>query len=146
MILSKLKPARGTAMNNKAMIAWMLACMLSVAIAGVSEAYAQSALGGAKTQQVKIGGAAKPPPVVGGSVKPITPPSPPKPGPVVGIARPNSIAGTPSSVGNGTTPGQTPTVMRQNPPVMPPNKGRTVTASSNLKCASGACTSRGPKP
>lgn len=133
-------------MNHKAMIGWTLAGVLAVAVAGISPADAQSALGGPKTQQIKIGGAAKPPPVVGGSIKPITPPSPPKPGPVVGIARPNSLAGTPPSIAGGTTPGLASAPTRQNPPVMSPNKGKTVTASSNLKCASGACTSRGPRP
>ncbi|MGA7073108.1 hypothetical protein [Bradyrhizobium sp.] len=133
-------------MNTATTIKWTLACVLAVAVGGISEAYAQSALGGAKTQQVKIGGAAKPPPVVGGSIKPITPPSPPKPGPVISLTKPNSLAGTPPAISNGTTPGQTSAATRQNPPVTPSNKSKTVTASSNLKCASGACSSRGPRP
>jgi hypothetical protein len=133
-------------MNDKAMIGWTLACVLAVAVGTIPEACAQSTLGGAKTQQVRIGGAAKPPPVIGGSIKPITPPTPPKPHPVVGIVRPNSLAVTPPAIGNATTPGPTPATTRQNPLVTPPNKGKTFTASSNLKCASGACASRGPRP
>jgi hypothetical protein len=125
---------------------WMVIGALGVFVAGVSSAQAQSTLGGAKTQQVKIGGAAKPPPVIGGSIKPIAPPTPPKPHPVVGIVRPNSLAVTPPAIGNGTTLGPTSATTRQNPLVTPPNKGKTVTASSNPKCASGACASRGPRP
>jgi hypothetical protein len=137
-------------MNNKAMIGWMLAGALGVSVAGLSSADAQSTIGGAKTQQNKIGGAAKPPPVVGGAIKPITPPGPPKPGPVIGLAKPNSPTGmpTPGSTGSATRPIQTLAAPKPNPPVTPPNKGKTVVtaSSSNLKCGSGACTSRGPKP
>jgi hypothetical protein len=136
-------------MNNSTTIKWVLACVLGISAAGLSAADAQSTLGGAKTQQNKIGGAAKPPAVVGGAIKPISPPSPPKPGPVAGMAKPNSPTSTPTpaSIGNGMTPGQTSAAAKPNPPITPPNKGKTVvTASSNLKCASGACTSRGPKP
>jgi hypothetical protein len=145
-MIFEARAARGTAMNTATTIKWTLACVLTVAVGGIPKAYAQSALGGAKTQQVKIGGAAKPAPVVGGSIKPITPPGPPKPGPVIGLTKANSLAGTPPAIGNGTTPGQTSAAARQNPPVMPPNKGKTVAASSNLKCASGTCISRGPRP
>jgi hypothetical protein len=132
-------------MNTKTMIGWTLACVIGVAIAGLSSADAQSMIGGAKTQQNKIGGAAKPAPVVGGSIKPITPPSPPKPGPVIGMAKPNSPAGTPPAIGNGMTPGQT--SAKPNPPVIPPNKGKTVvTASSSPKCTPGTCAPKAPKP
>ena len=136
-------------MNNSATIKWILAGALGIAAIGLSPACAQSALGGAKTQQNKIGGAAKPAPVVGGAIKPITPPTPPKPGPVAGLVKPNFPTGTPTpgSTGSATTPVQTSAATKQNPPVTPPNKGKTVvTASSNLKCGSGACTSKGPKP
>jgi hypothetical protein len=140
-------------MNNSATIKWMLVCVLGISVAGLSPACAQSALGGAKTQQNKIGGAAKPAPVVGGAIKPITPPAPPKPGPVAGLVKPNSPTGTPTpgSTGSAATPVQTSAATKQNPPVTPPNKGKTVVtasvaASSNLKCGSGACTSKGPKP
>jgi hypothetical protein len=136
-------------MNGKAMIGPTLACALAIAAVGISPACAQSALGGAKTQQNKLGGVAKPAPVIGGAtIKPVSPPSPPKPGPVVGMAKPNSLGTpTPGSIGNGATPGQMAGATRQNPPFTPPNKGGTVvTTSSNLKCGSGACTTRGPKP
>jgi hypothetical protein len=134
-------------MNNKAMIGWMLACVIGVAIAGLSPADAQSTIGGAKTQQNKIGGAAKPPPVVGGAVKSITPASPLKPGPVAGRAKPNSPAGTPPAIGNGMTPGQSSAALKPNPPVTPPNKGNTVvTASSTPKCTPGTCAPKAPKP
>jgi hypothetical protein len=136
-------------MNNSATIKWILAGALGIAAIGLSPACAQSALGGAKTQQNKIGGAAKPAPVVGGAIKPITPPAPPKPGPVAGLVKPNSPTGTPipGSTGSATTPVQTSAATKQNPPVTPPNKGKTVvTAPANPKCASGTCTSKGPKP
>jgi hypothetical protein len=132
-------------MNSKAMIELTLVCALAVMAMDISPACAQSALGGAQTQQNKLGGVAKPAPVIGGAaIKPVSPPSPPKPAPVVGLAKPNTL-GTPApgSVGNGATPVAT----RQNPPFTPPNKGGTVvTTSTNLKCGSGACTTRGPKP
>jgi hypothetical protein len=136
-------------MNNSATIKWILAGAFGIAAIGLSSASAQSALGGAKTQQNKLGGVTKPAPVIGGAtIKPVSPPSPPKPAPVVGLAKPNTL-GTPApaSTNIGATPGQTAGAARQNPPVTPPNKGGTVvTTSSNLKCGSGACTSRGPKP
>jgi hypothetical protein len=123
----------------------MLAGSLGIAIAGVSPAWAQSTLGGAKTQQNKIGGVAKPAPVVGGAViHTPPPPNPPKPGPVV-----NTVKSTSPGV---TTPGLTsnaalnqPAGPRPNPPVTPPNKGGPV-VTSNLKCANGVCTSKGQKP
>ena len=108
-------------MKSKATIGPVLVCVLGITATGFSSACAQNALGGAKAQQNKLGGVAKPAPAIGGAIKPVSPPSPPKPAPVVGMAKPTS-------------------------PVTPPNKGGTVVTSSNLKCASGACTSRGPKP
>jgi hypothetical protein len=133
-------------MNSKAMIGWTLACVLGVAAGSISPADAQSTIGGAKTQQNKIGGAAKPPPVIGGAIKPITAPSPPKPAPIIGMAKPNSPAGpTPGSTGSAPQPIQTSAAAKQIPPVTPPKKSK-ILAASNLKCGSGACTSRGAKP
>jgi len=127
-------------MNAPTMIKLMLTAALGVALA--SSACAQTTLGGAKQQQNKIGGVAKPAPVVGGTAI-HTPPSPP-PKPVVNTLKP----ATPGV----TTPGLTsnaalnqPPGPKPNPPVTPPNKGGTV-VTSNLKCANGACTSKGPKP
>ena len=128
-------------MNDSATIKWMLVCVLGIAAIGLSSASAQSTLGGPKTPQNKIGGVAKPAPVIGGAtIHTPTPPTPPKPGPVAGLAKPNSSSGTP-------TPGPTSGAAKPNPPYTPPNKGGTVvTATQNLKCGSGACTSKGPKP
>jgi len=125
---------------------WLLACALGVAAASISPADAQSTLGGAKPQQNKIGGVAKPPPAVGGTPNhAYTPPTPPKPGPVIGMTKPGSP--TPGATGTSTPGVQTAGNPRPNPPVTPPNKGSSVvTASSNLKCASAACTPKGAKP
>jgi hypothetical protein len=129
-------------MNNTTM-KWMLLGALGIFIANVAPADAQSTLGGAKTQQNKIGGAAKPAPVIGGAAIHTPPPSPPKP--VVNIAKPGSPGTpTPGTTGSTAAMGQTPGP-RPNPPVIPPNKGGPV-VTSNLKCASGACASKGPKP
>jgi len=129
-------------MNNKAMIGWMLAGALGIASA--SPAAAQSTIGGAKTQQNKIGGVAKPPPVIGGATH--TPaPLPPKPAPVVGIAKPASPGTATPGAAGAATPALTARSLRPNPPVTPPNKGGTV-VTSNLKCASGACSTGAPKP
>jgi hypothetical protein len=129
---------------NSTTMKWMLTGALGIFIANVAPAYAQSTLGGAKTQQNKIGGVAKPAPVIGGAaIHTPSPPTPPKPGPVVNIAKPGSPGTpTPGTTGNTAAMGQTP---RPNPPVTPPNKGGPV-VTSNLKCASGACVSKGPKP
>jgi hypothetical protein len=43
------------------------------------------------------------------------------------------------------TQGTTGGAARQNPPVVPPNKGGPV-VTSNLKCAAGACVAKGTKP
>jgi hypothetical protein len=125
---------------NTRTIRLMLTAALGLALA--SPACAQTTLGGAKTQQNKIGGVAKPAPSVGGAVVHTPPPPPPKP--MVNTLKPT----TPGV----TTPGLTsnaalnqPPGPRPNPPVTPPNKGGTV-VTSNLKCANGACTSKGPKP
>jgi hypothetical protein len=128
-------------MNDSATIKWILAGALGIAAMGLSSAFAQSTLGGPKTPQNKIGGVAKPAPVIGGAtIHTPTPLTAPKPGPLAGLAKPNSSTGTP-------TPGPTSGAAKPNPPYTPPNKGGTaVTASQNLKCGSGACTSKGPKP
>jgi hypothetical protein len=129
---------------NSTMMKWMLAGALGIFIANVPAAEAQSTLGGAKTQQNKIGGVAKPPPVIGGAtIRTPAPPTPPKPGPVVNIAKPTSpgmVTPAANTAALGQAPGPHP-----NPPVTPPNKGGPV-VTSNLKCASGACASKGPKP
>ena len=139
MMVSKLKPARGTAMNN-ATLKWMAIGALVIFVANVAPADAQSTLGGAKTQQNKLGGVAKPAPVIGGAAIHTPPPTPPKP--VVNIAKPASPGVTPTA--NTAALGQAPGP-RPNPPVTAPNKGGPV-VTSNLKCASGACASKGPKP
>jgi hypothetical protein len=115
-------------------------------IASVMPADAQSTLGGAKTQQNKLGGVAKPPPVIGGATIHTPPPStPPKPGPVVNITRPGSTGVvTPNTTTNAAALGQAPGP-RPNPPVTPPNKGGAV-SPSNVRCSSDTCASRGPKP
>ena len=134
---------------NKMKIGWLLAGALAIAVAGISPAGAQTTLGGAKPQQNKIGGVAKPAPVVGGAtIHTATPPAPPKPGPVIGATKPGTTGtGTPGATGASTPPGQIAGNTRPTPPVTPPSKGPSVvTASSNVKCASAACTSKGPKP
>jgi hypothetical protein len=118
---------------NTSTISLILAATL--AIASVSPALAQSTLGGAKNQQNKIGGAAKPAPVVGGAViHAPTPPIPPKPGPVANTVKPTSPGASNAALNQ-----------RPNPPVTTPKPTGAV-VTSNLKCANGACTSKGPKP
>jgi hypothetical protein len=115
----------------------------ALALAASDTGFAQSTLGGAKPQQNKIGGVAKPAPVVGGATAHATSPlGPPKPGPVVNLAnRPGAL--TVGSTGASKPPSQT----AGNTHVPFTGKsGTVVSASSNLKCAGGACTSRGPKP
>jgi hypothetical protein len=127
----------------------MAAALLAGALAwAVSDTgFAQSTLGGAKPQQNKIGGIAKPPPVVGGAtVHTPSPPNPPKP--VVNLAnKPGALTQGSSmgSTGLSTPPGQTAGNAAPHPPLTPPGKGGTV-VSSNLKCAGGACVSKGVKP
>jgi hypothetical protein len=128
---------RGTAMNNKTAIGWMLAGMLALSCADVSPASAQTSLGGAKAPQNKIGGVAKPAPVLGGAPRTPSSVSLPKPAPVTGMTKP-------VTTGTVATPGQT-FGARQNLSGAPTNRSGAV-VTSNLKCASGACTSRGSKP
>ena len=123
---------------NNATLKWMAIGALGIFVANVAPADAQSTLGGAKTQQNKLGGVAKPAPVIGGAAIHTPPPTPPKPD--VNIAKPASPGVTPTANTLGQAPGP-----RPNPPVTAPNKGGPV-VTSNLKCASGACTSKGPKP
>lgn len=126
---------------NKTTMKWMLTGVLGISIASVAPVQAQSTLGGAKTQQNKIGGVAKPAPVIGGAAI-HTPPPPTPPKPVVNFAKPASPGVTPTAntAALGQVPGPHP-----NPPINPPKKSGPV-VTSNLKCASGACISKGPKP
>src|SRR5271154_801345 len=104
---------------------WMLLGMLGIFIANGAPAGAQSTPGGAKTQQNKSGGVAKPAPVIGGAAIHTPPPTPPKP--IVNIARPGSTGVTPTA--NTAALGQAPGP-RPNPPVTPPNKGGAVVTSN----------------
>src|ERR1700761_7706454 len=81
-------------MNNTTM-KWMLTGALGIFIASVVPVQAQSTLGGAKTQQNKIGGVAKPAPVVGGASIHTPPPGAQKTGPVANLAKPGTAATTP---------------------------------------------------
>src|ERR1700727_3513569 len=125
-------------MNNTTM-KWMLTGALGIFIASVVPVQAQSTLGGAKTQQNKIGGVAKPAPVIGGAAIHTPPPTPPKP--VVNIAKPASPRVTPTA--NNAALGQAPGP-RPNPPVTPPSKGGAV-ITSNVRCSSDTCA-KTPKP
>ena len=118
----------------------LLAICLSAAFAGASPALAQTTLGGATTQQNRIGGVAKPAPVVGGAVN-HTPPPPPPPKPVVSTFKPATPGVIAPSTKTSATLGQPPGP-RPNPPVTPQKP----VVTSNLKCANGVCTSRGGKP
>ena len=136
-------------MTIRAMAAALLAGALALAVS--DRGFAQSTLGGAKPQQNKIGGIAKPPPVVGGAtIHATSPPNPPKPGPVVNLAnKPGALTQGSSmgSTGSSKLSGQTAGNTAPHPPFTPSGKGGTVvSASSNLKCAGGACMSKGPKP
>ena len=141
-------------MMNKAMIKVMvlgtslLGASLGVIVVAAPPSLAQSSLGGpTKPKQNALGGAAKPGPVIGGAATPN--PVVTKPPAVGGVTKLNTVGSTPApgSIGNGATPGPAGGVAKQNPPVIPPNKGGTVvTTSSNLKCAAGACVVRGAKP
>ena len=119
---------------NARFIRLMLAGALGLAVASTSPVLAQTTLGGAKNQQNKIGGVAKPAPVVGGSAI-RTPP------PVIGTVKPMGTA-TPNAT---TNPLTQPPGPRPSPPVVAPKPASPV-VTSNLKCANGACTSRGVKP
>jgi hypothetical protein len=136
MVLSKPQACEAT-MNNQAMIRLLFAGAVGLSIAGISPAYAQSTLGGAKTQQNKIGGVAKPAPVVGGSTIHTPPPGPPKTGAVANVAKPATGAITP--------PPAAATNTRPNAAVMTPLPDKDGKVA-NLKCVSGACMSKGPKP
>jgi hypothetical protein len=119
----------------------------ALAFAVCDTALGQSTLGGAKQQQNRIGGVARPAPVVGGAaVHNTMPPNPPKPGPVVNLAnKPGAL--TVGSMGLSKPPGQTIGNTAAHPPLSPPGRTSTVvSASSNLKCAGGACTSKGVRP
>jgi hypothetical protein len=130
-------------MKIRALAAALLVGALALAVSDTS--FAQSTLGGAKQQQNKIGGIAKPPPVVGGAaVHAYSPPNPPKPAPVVNLAnKPGAL--TPGSTGPSNPSGQTAGNTAPHPPLTSPGKGGAV-VSSNLKCAGGACASKAPKP
>jgi hypothetical protein len=133
-------------MNDSATIKWMLVWVLGISAAGLSPACAQSALGGAKTQQNKLGGVAKPAAAIGGAaIHTPSPPTPPKPGPVAGLAKPTSPGTVTPGATGATPPGPNAGNTRPSPPVTPPSKSAAV-VTSNLKCGSGACTSKGPKP
>jgi hypothetical protein len=123
---------------------WMAIGALGIFIASVAPADAQSTLGGAKTQQNKIGGVAKPAAVIGGAtIHTPAPPTPPKPGPVVNIAKPASpgaVTPTANTAALSQAPGPRPT-----PPVTPPSKGGAI-ATSNVKCSSDTCGPKGQKP
>jgi hypothetical protein len=134
-------------MTIRAMAVALLAGAFALAVSDT--AFAQSTLGGAKPQQNKIGGIAKPPPVIGGAtVHTSSPANPPKPGPVVNLANKPGALTQGSSIGSSglsTPSGQTAGNTAPHPPFTPPGKGSAV-VSSNLKCAGGACTSKGVKP
>jgi hypothetical protein len=131
-------------MNNKAILGLMLAGALGFTVAGISSADAQSTLGGAKPQQNKIGGVAKPPPVIGGATTHANV-TPPKPGPVAAMAK--STSPTPGTTGASTPSGQTAGTPKPNPPVTTASKSSgVVTASSTPKCASGSCKPKTPRP
>jgi hypothetical protein len=147
-MINRSESARGIAMKTTTTMKWMAIGALAIFAAGVSSANAQSTLGGAKPQQNKLGGVAKPAPVIGGATIKTPPPAPPKP--VIGTikpASPGTIAPgtiTPGATSNAAALGQAPPP-RPNPVVAPINKSTTV-VTSNLKCGSGACTSKGTKP
>ncbi|WP_298254747.1 hypothetical protein [Bradyrhizobium sp.] len=134
-------------MNEKTTIL-MLTAALGLAIANVPSVDAQTTLGGARPQQNKIGGVAKPAPLVGGATVHAYSPAPPKPaGAVVNLAnKPGTTP--PGSIGTVRPLGQTAGNPPPHPAFTPPNRGKSNTvvgASSNLKCSGGACTSRGAK-
>jgi hypothetical protein len=123
-------------MNKTTIIQLMLAGALGLSLAGVSPVFGQSTLGGVKPQQNKIGGTAKPPPVLGGATVHPSSPTPPKPGPVVNLAKPGPTVTPPNAGATNTRPNAA--VMTP----LPDKDGKV----ANLKCVSGACMSKGPKP
>jgi hypothetical protein len=141
IILTQRKASEVLAMKNEAILRCMLAGALAISVA--SPTFAQSTLGGAKTPQNKIGGAAKAAPVVGGAnLRTSSPPAPPKPGVTATATKPGSAPASPGIMPSGQT--HAAGNVRPNPPaVTSPNRSATI---ANLKCASGACTARGGKP
>lgn len=135
-------------MNKKTTIRLMLTAALGLAMVNVSSADAQTTLGGARPQQNKIGGVAKPAPVVGGATVHAYSPPPPKPRAVVNLANKPGTP-TPGSTGAVRPLGQTAGNPPPHPVFTPPGKGKSNTvvgASSNLKCSGGSCTLHGAKP
>ena len=130
-------------MKNTTMIRLMLAGVLGIAAANIPSAYGQSTLGGAKQQQNKIGGVAKPAPTLGGAtVHTSTPPAPKPPGPTVNQASKPGSTGTPTPTTTANALGQAP---QPTPPVATSKKSGAV-VTNNMKCSGGACTSVVPKP
>jgi hypothetical protein len=141
---------RVKSMKNGAMVTViMLGMFLGTFAIGFSlPSSAQNAVGGAtKMKPSTIGGAAKPAPVIGGATKPSSVVGAPKQNAIGATAKQGSVGGTatPGSTGSAVTPNSTGGLAKQNPPVVPPNKGGTV-VTSNLKCAAGACVAKGTKP
>lgn len=140
MMVSKPLACEAT-MNNTTMIRLMLAGVLGIAAASIPPAHAQSTLGGAKQQQNKIGGVAKPAPVVGGAtVHAATPAAPKPPGPAVNLAGKPGPTGTPTTTANAQAQAPHPT------PLVTTSKKSGAVVTSNMKCSGGACTSVVPKP
>ncbi len=130
-------------MNTNTMVKLVLTAALSVAIASVSSAYAQSTLGGAKQQQNKIGGVAKPAPTLGGAVVHTPSPSAPKPpAPAVNLAGKPGSTGTATPTTTANAQGQAP----QATPTATTSKKSGAVVTNNMKCSGGACTSVVPKP
>src|ERR1700755_674628 len=107
-------------MNNNA-TTWILVGALSVALAATASVQAQTTLGGAKTQQNKIGGVAKPAPVVGGAAI-HTPPPPPPPKPMINTSKPAAPGVVAPNTTTSATLGQPPGP-KPNPPIAPPKSG-----------------------
>ena len=133
-------------MTSKMTIGLLLTAALGIAMAEVPSACAQSTLGGARNQQNRIGGVAKPAPVVGGaSVRAYAPPPPKPPTPAINLANRPGAPG-PGSVGAVRPLGQTVGNTSPHPVFTPPNKMKTNTvvgSSPTLKCSGGACMARG---
>jgi hypothetical protein len=138
-------------MKNGAMVTPIVLGMFvgALAIGFPLPSSAQNAVGGAtKTKQGAVGGAATPGPVIGGATKQGQVGNTTKQSSVGGVPKQGSVGGTPTpgSTGSATTPSSTGGAAKQNPPVVPPNKGGTVVTTSNLKCAAGSCIAKGTKP